>query len=87
MVPSNSITHIRPTTLGWSSTGAKSVAKARPTVWVVCKPAPTSKNATAAPIWPTQAGAWLAWPEPDSTNRANGITARPPNCSKVPIQM
>ena len=37
---------------GRLSGGAKSVASARPAVWVRCRPAPTSKKASAAPSWP-----------------------------------
>jgi hypothetical protein len=37
------------TTFGNDSGGARSVARARPTVCVVCRPAPTSRNDSAAP--------------------------------------
>ena len=85
IMPANCITNIKPTTWGWVSGGAKSVAKAKPTVWVVCMPTPTIKKAPAAPTRPTHVGAWLAWPAPASTNRANGMTANPPNWIRVPI--
>ena len=41
------------TTRGRASCGARSVASARPAVCVVCRPAPTSRKASAAPTWPT----------------------------------
>ena len=87
IIPTSSITYISPTTLGWLSVGAKSVAKAKPTVCVVCRPAPTSKNATAAPNWPIQAGASADCPAPANTSSAKGMIEKPPNCIKVPIQM
>ena len=87
MLPASSITYIRPTTLGCDSTGARSVARASPAVWVVCKPAPTSKKATPAPAGPIQAGQCAALPPPESTSSANGMIASPPNCTMVPIQM
>ena len=87
IIPNSSITYIKPTTLGRDSGGAKSVASASPTVCVVCKPAPTKRNATAAPNCPIHTGASFALPRPDNTNKANGMIAKPPNCTKVPIQM
>jgi hypothetical protein len=41
------MTYINAMTLGLDSGGAKSVASARPAVWVVCKPAPTNKKEKA----------------------------------------
>ena len=87
IIPNNSITYIKPTTLGRDSGDAKSVASASPTVWVVCKPAPTKRKATAAPNCPIHTGASFALPSPDNTNNANGMIAKPPNCTKVPIQI
>ena len=87
MVPNSSITYIRPTTLGCDSVGARSVASASPAVCVVCRPAPTSRNAMPAPAGPIQAGHSAALPRPLSTSSAKGITARPPNWISVPIQM
>ena len=86
IMPISSITYISPTTLGCDSTGARSVARASPTVCVMCSPAPTSRKASPAPSWPNQAGYWCELPPPDSTSKANGIIASPPNCSIVPFQ-
>ena len=80
-MPSRSIMHSSDTTLGCLSGGERSVASARPTVWVVCRPAPTSRKASAAAAWPTKTGALLS---PDSRISANGMMANPPNCSMVP---
>ena len=85
--PASSITYIRPTILGWSRSGTKSVASARPAVWVVCRPMPTSRKATAAAAGPIQLGQACALPPPESTNRAQGMMARPPNWIMVPRQM
>ena len=87
MVPSSSITYIRPTTRGCDSTGARSVASASPAVCVVCSPAPTSRKASAAPAWPTHTGQAAALPPPESTSSVKGTIARPPNCTMLPIQM
>ena len=73
-----------PPRAGAIPSGARSVASARPTVCVVCMPAPTSRNASPAPSWPMRSGRRVS---PDSTISANGMIARPPNCSSVPIQM
>ncbi len=54
----SSTTYIRPTTFGWSSRGARSVASASPTVWIVCTPPPTIRKASAAEETPSQKG----WP-------------------------
>jgi len=87
MVPSSSMTYISPTTRGWDSTGARSVASARPAVCVVCSPAPTIRKAMPAPAWPIQAGHCAALPPPESTSSAKGMMASPPNWISVPIQM
>src|SRR3990167_1665852 len=86
MVPASSITYIRPTTRGCDSTGARSVASASPAVWVMCRPAPTSRKASPAPAWPIHDGHSLAWPPPDSTSSANGMIASPPNWIIVPFE-
>ena len=82
-MPTSSIMHSRPTTFGWLSTGARSVASASPTVCTVCTPAPTRRNAKAAATVPTQAGALLS---PERRISANGMMASPPNCTSEPIQ-
>ena len=64
--------------------GARSVASARPTVCTVCSPAPTSRNASAAAACPIQSGPVVS---PDRISSANGMIAKPPNCSIVPNQM
>jgi len=87
IMPSSCETYISPTTLGWLSVGVRSVASARPAVCVMWMPAPTSRKARPAPRWPIHAGHWLAVPPPDSTSSANGMIARPPNCTIVPFQM
>ena len=81
-MPSSSIMHSSATTVGCDSGGDRSVASARPTVCVVCSPAPTSRNASAAAACPTQGAALLS---PDSRISANGMIASPPNCTMVPI--
>ena len=86
-MPTNSMKYIKPTTLGRDSGGDKSVAKANPAVWVVCIPAPTNRKATPAAKWPTQSGAWADCPKRPKTSKAKGMMAKPPNCSKVPIQI
>ena len=86
-MPSSSITYIRPTILGWSRSGTKSVAKARPAVWVVCSPMPTKRKATQAAAGPIHVGQAWALPPPESTNSAQGMMARPPNWIMVPRQM
>ena len=75
-MPSSSIMHSSATTVGCVSGGDRSVASASPTVCVVCSPAPTSRNASAAAACPTHAGALLS---PDSRINAKGMMARPPN--------
>ena len=83
-MPSNSITYISATTRGRDFSGAISVASARPAVWVICEPAPTSKKASAELTCPSQ-GPKLE--SPDSKISANGMIAKPANCSHDPIQM
>jgi hypothetical protein len=83
-MPTKSITYISATTRGRVSAGAKSVASARPAVCVVCKPAPTKRNARAAEARP--AHSWIGV-SPDSKINANGMMASPPNCISVPNQM
>ncbi len=83
-MPASSDTYISATTRGRVSAGARSVASASPAVCVTCRPAPTSRNASAAAASPNHAGARLS---PDIRISANGMIARPPNCSIVPIQM
>ena len=82
-MPASSMTQNSVTTRERTAGGARSVASASPTVWVVCSPAPTSRKASADAAGPTKAGAFGA--SPDSTMRAKGMMARPPNCSSVPI--
>ena len=48
-MPTSSITYISATTRGRLSAGDTSEASAKPAVWVICMPAPTHKNAMAAP--------------------------------------
>ena len=84
-MPSSSITYIKATTRGRESSEARSVASARPVVCVVCSPVPTSRKASPAHRWPTQA--MPSCPSPVSTSSAKGMIASPPNCSPVPIQM
>ena len=62
------------------------MASARPAVCAVCRPSPTTRKASAATSWPTIGGV-ATWPNPESTNRAKGMIARPKNCSSVPVQM
>ena len=81
IMPSSSIMQSNATTLGCLSGGERSVASARPTVCVVCKPAPTNRNASAAAAWPMKTGPLLS---PERMINANGMIARPPNCSIVP---
>ena len=83
IMPSSSIMQSRATTFGCLSGGERSVASARPTVCVVCSPAPTSRKASAAATWPMKTGPLLS---PERMISANGMIARPPNCSMVPNQ-
>ena len=85
-MPSSSITYISATTRGRVSSLAWSVARARPAVWAVCRPTPTTRKAKAAAAGATQAGTSTA-PPPDNSSTANGMMARPKNCSIVPVQM
>ena len=87
IVPTSSITYISPTTFGCDSCGARSVASARPAVCTVFIPAPTSRNARPAHPCPTHAGQRADSPPPDRTSSANGMMAKPPNCSIAPFQM
>ena len=82
-IPTNNMTYKRATTRGRVSSVAKSVARARPAVCVVCIPKPTRRKATAAATSPTIGG---ATPSPDKIKRANGRIAKPPNCAIVPIK-
>ncbi len=70
------------TTRGNCREGARSVASASPAVCTVCMPAPTSRKAKAAPALPIQSGPFMS---PDRSISANGMMARPPNCSSAPI--
>ena len=83
-MPTKSMVYMSAMTFGRTDSGARSVARARPAVCVVCSPAPTRRNATAEAIWPMITGPWVS---PDKTRSANGMMARPPNCTNVPIQM
>ena len=83
-MPTRSITYKSATTRGRFSSVARSVANARPAVWVVCIPAPTRRKAKALAAMPRPTGA----PEsPDITSSANGMMASPPNCISEPNQM
>ena len=83
-MPTSSITYIRATTRGRAAAGARSVASARPAVCTVCAPAPTSRKARQADTRPAQTCSVVS---PLSSTSANGMMARPPNCSSVPVQM
>ena len=83
--PASSATYMRPTTLGCFSGGVRSVASAKPTVWVMCSPVPTSRKARPAATWPMIGGTSAAWPCWASTSSAKGIIASPPNCTMVPL--
>ncbi len=80
-MPASSIAQSSATTRGRACAGARSVASASPTVWVVWSPAPTSTNASAAATCPTTIGPVVS---PDRISSANGMIAKPPNCSSVP---
>ena len=75
-VPTSSIMQSSATTFGRARSGARSVASARPAVWVVCIPAPVIRKARAAPACPTMGGPWLS---PERRIRAKGMIASPPN--------
>ncbi len=81
IMPASSMAQSSATTFGRAWAGARSVASARPTVCVVCKPAPTSTKASAAATWPTTIGPVVS---PDRIRSANGMMAKPPNCNSVP---
>ena len=80
-MPTNSMTYISATTRGRVFSSARSVANARPAVWVICNPAPTSKNANAPDVWPIQGDTCES---ADNKINAKGIIAKPPNCSMLP---
>lgn len=75
-------------TLGWDSSGTRSVASASPAVCAMCSPAPTIRKAIPAATWPIQAGHWPALPLEMSTSRAKGMDGRAsPNWIIDPFQM
>ena len=82
-MPTSSITYISATTRGREASAARSVASARPAVCAVCMPAPTSRNAMPAAIGPIHSGPVVS---PDRIISANGMMARPANCSMLPNQ-
>ena len=87
IMPTSSMTYIRPTTLAWDAGGVRSVARASPAVCTMWAPAPTIRKAIAAETWPIQSGASAASSLPASTRSAKGMTAKPPNWSSDPCQM
>ncbi len=82
IMPTSSITNISATTRGRVSSGARSVASARPAVCVVCMPSPVKRNASAPAIIPM-----VKVSPRESSSSAKGMIARPPNWSSDPNQI
>ena len=82
-MPTSSIIDSIATTFGCARSGTRSVARARPTVCVACRPAPTIRKASAALTCATQAGAQVS---PERISSAKGIIASPPNWITEPSQ-
>ena len=55
-MPTRNITYSNATTRGRFSSLARSLANAKPAVWVMCKPIPVIMNASAAKTSPAQLG-------------------------------